>query len=110
MASKWRRMRRRAKYARLLRRGARRLHEVGDLSKPDYDRVLAGTYDPDIMDQMIRNSIRGDGLLGEFDWDSIWKWIQENLIPLIQMLLPLVIMFLDKGDDEPESEEDYVLW
>lgn len=104
-------MRKRAKYARYMRKGAKDLRSAGDLSQRDYDRVVAGTYDIDIMDQMIRQSIRGEGLLGEFNWENLWAWIQENLIPLIEMLLPLVLMFLDTGDDEPVAEEDdYKLW
>jgi len=116
MFSRWGRMRKRAKYARYVRKGAKDLYETGDLSEVDYDRVVRGTYDVDIMDQMIRNSIRGDGLLGEFDWEKLWEWIQENLIPLLQMLIPLVIMFLDTGDDapapesEPESTDVYKVW
>lgn len=116
MPSRWRKMRLRARYARNLRHAAKGLYKAGDLSESDYREVCRKTYEPETMDNLIRQSIRGEGLLGEFDWANLWEWIQENLIPLLQMLLPVLIMFLDSNEDvededEPEStDEDYKIW
>jgi len=110
MFSNWKRMRQRARYGRYLRNESEKLFRAGDLCKTDYDNVVRGTHDPQVMDQMIANSIRGDGLLGEFDWEGLLDWIRENLIPLIEMILPLVLMFLDKPDDTEAKDEAYKVW
>lgn len=30
----------------------------------------------------------------EINWGEIWQWILENIIPILQKLLPLMILFI----------------
>ena len=37
------------------------------------------------------------GGISDWDWEAIWKWVNDYLIPLVRTLLPLILL-LDEKD------------
>jgi hypothetical protein len=90
------------------RRFTKALHKVagerwtdGQITEEEYMQIDRACGDSKVMSQLIAQTQTADGLYGgikDWDWASIVLWIQNNLIPLIRALLPLLTLLADEED------------
>jgi len=85
----------------------------GKISHDNYQKCLKAAANPDIMKKAykrlmeeVRNRLTEEGLCGirDWDWEAILKWLKENFIPAMKIILPMLLL-LDTNASVAQSEE-----
>ena len=81
-----------------------RRYEGGAISEYNLEKSLAASNSDRFINKIMRRYDRTGptDVLGA-DWDSIIAWFQENWPQLLQMMMSLVMIFMDSEDDRDRS-------
>lgn len=93
------RWRKRCKLAPALRYASVAEYERGTIDGKQRDRLITGSYDKDVLNRTLDQLETREDLYGEIDWEAIFTWVQENLIPILRIVIPIVIMLLEPNAD-----------
>ncbi len=79
-----------------------RRHTAGKISDYELEKSLAASNSNRFIHKiMLRYDSTADtGLTIDADWDSIIGWFQEHWDEILQIIMALVMVFMDEGDHE----------
>jgi len=90
------------------RRFTKALHKVagekwvsGEINADQYLAIDKACSDSRAMSRLIAQTTTADGLYGgikDWDWAAIIAWIKENLIPLLEALIPILMLLGEEED------------
>ena len=102
------------RFGRQVRRISRHKLRNGEMTQEEFDKIRAASWDMKIVERWRTHLEQprygapwvGKGeLLTGIDWASIWEWLTENWVTILQVLLSLLVFLGDENENQESGAE-----
>ena len=77
--------------------------ELGQITTEDYSKALQASERDRVVDKLITESENPEadsGFVGEFSWENIVQWVNDNWVQILRLVLTIFLLFLDGNPDD----------